>query len=87
VAVELKVGEFLPEYVGKMQFYLAALDDLVRRPDENPSIGILICKSKKRTIVEYSLRESRKPALPGELKTQLPSPEQVSLLLEEGLME
>jgi predicted nuclease of restriction endonuclease-like (RecB) superfamily len=95
VAVELKVGEFLPEYIGKMQFYLAALDSQVKTPEENPSIGIVICKNKKRTIVEYSLRESRKPigvstykvfkSVPQGLKGQLPSPEQVSLLLEEGL--
>jgi len=95
VAVELKVGEFMPEYIGKMQFYLAALDSVIKTPDENPSIGIVICKSKRRTIVEYSLRESRKPigvstyrvlkALPAELKGQLPSPEQAALLIEEGL--
>ena len=94
VAVELKVGEFMPEYVGKMQFYLAALDSLVKTPDENPSIGIVICKSKKRMIVEYSLRESKKPigvstykvfkTLPDKLKGELPSPAQVALLLEEG---
>ncbi len=94
VAVELKVGEFMPEYIGKMQFYLAALDDLVKTPEENPSIGIVICKSKKRMTVEYSLRESRKPigvstykvfkTLPDNLKGELPSPAQVSLLLEEG---
>lgn len=95
VAVELKAGDFMPEHIGKMQFYLAALDALVKAPDENPSIGILICRSKKRMIVEYSLRESRKPigvstykvlkAVPHSLKGQLPSPEQVSLLLEQGL--
>ena len=94
VAVELKVGEFMPEYIGKMQFYLAALDDLVKTPEENPSIGIVICRSKKRMIVEYSLRESKKPigvstykvfkTLPDNLKKELPSPAQVSLLLEEG---
>jgi predicted nuclease of restriction endonuclease-like (RecB) superfamily len=92
VAIELKVGEFLPEYVGKMQFYLAALDDLVRMADENPSIGIILCKSKDKTIVEYALRESNKPigvatyrivtVLPSELKGQLPEPEQVAKLLE-----
>ncbi|MEI7481645.1 MAG: PDDEXK nuclease domain-containing protein [Elusimicrobiota bacterium] len=94
VAVELKVGEFMPEYIGKMQFYLAALDALIKTPDENPSIGIVICKSKKRMIVEYSLRESKKPigvstykvfkTLPDNLKGELPSPAQVALLLEEG---
>jgi len=92
VAIELKIGEFLPEYVGKMQFYLAALDDLVRMADENPSIGIVLCKSKDKTIVEYALRESNKPigvatyrivtVLPSELKGQLPEPEQVAKLLE-----
>ncbi|MDD1777504.1 MAG: PDDEXK nuclease domain-containing protein [Candidatus Helarchaeota archaeon] len=92
VAIELKIGEFLPEYVGKMQFYLAALDDLVRMADENPSIGIILCKSKDKTIVEYALRESNKPigvatyrivtVLPNELKGQLPEPEQIAKLLE-----
>ena len=92
VAIELKTGEFLPEYVGKMQFYLAALNDLSRFPDENLSIGIILCKSKDKTIVEYALRESNKPigiatyklfsTLPQELKHQLPAPEQVAKLLE-----
>jgi hypothetical protein len=91
VAIELKIGEFLPEYVGKMQFYLAALDDLVREENENPSVGIILCKSKDRTIVEYSLRESNKPigvasyrtleSLPAGLRGELPTPEQVSMLL------
>lgn len=58
---EVKVGEFKPEYAGKMQFYLAALDDLVRMPQENPSIGIILCKAKNRVVVEYALRESKKP--------------------------
>lgn len=92
VALELKIGAFLPEYVGKMQFYLAALDELVREPGENPSVGIILCKSKQRTVVEYALRESGKPigvatyrilsTLPAELKGQLPEPAQVEMLLE-----
>jgi len=92
VALELKVGAFKPEFVGKMQFYLAALDDTVRQEDENPSIGIILCKEKKRTIVEYALRDARKPigvatyeitkTLPKELKDQLPSPEAIARLLE-----
>lgn len=92
MAIELKIGKFLPEYVGKMQFYLAVLDDTVRLPDENPSIGIILCKSKERTIVEYALKESNKPIgigtyqvvskLPQELQNQLPAPEQVAILLE-----
>jgi len=91
VAIELKVGEFLPEYVGKMQFYLAVLDDRVREQDENPSIGIILCQSKERTVVEYALRDSSRPigvaayrmvsSLPEELSGQLPEPEQVALLM------
>ncbi len=75
-----------------MQFYLAVLDDTVRMPDENPSIGIILCKSKDRTIVEYALRESNKPigvgsykmvtTLPAEYAGQLPTGEQIALLLE-----
>jgi predicted nuclease of restriction endonuclease-like (RecB) superfamily len=61
IAIELKIGEFKPEYAGKMQYYLSVLDDTVKLPDENPSIGIIICKSKKRTRVEYTLRKSNAP--------------------------
>ncbi|MCU7617532.1 PDDEXK nuclease domain-containing protein [Chryseobacterium sp. PBS4-4] len=61
VAVELKVGEFLPEYKGKMEFYLNLLNDKVKLPHENEAIGIIICKSKDRTIVEYSLKSSNLP--------------------------
>lgn len=93
VAIELKVGEFEPEYVGKMQFYLAALDDRAREEGENPSIGIILCKEKRRTIVEYALRDAHRPIgvatyrivrrLPRELKGQLPSPEQIGKLLDD----
>ncbi len=93
VAVELKVGKFLPEYVGKMQFYLTALDNKVREKGENPSIGIILCKDKKRTIVEYALKESNKPIavaqyrmtsiLPKNLRKELPAPEQIRKLLDE----
>ena len=61
VAIGLKVGSFKPEYIGKMQFYLSALDNIVKLDEENPSMGIIICKSKNRTIVEYTLKESNKP--------------------------
>jgi predicted nuclease of restriction endonuclease-like (RecB) superfamily len=93
VAIDLKIGEFQPEHVGKMQFYLAILDDTVRLEGENSSIGILICKSKDRTIVEYALKESSKPigvatyrmvtSVPNELRNDLPTPEQISKLLDE----
>ena len=92
VAVELKIGKFRPEFVGKMQFYLAALDQHVRQKDENPSIGIILCKEKKRTVVEYALRAASSPigvatyqttkTLPKELEDQLPSPEEISRLLD-----
>ncbi|MCQ2188499.1 MAG: PDDEXK nuclease domain-containing protein [Paludibacteraceae bacterium] len=61
IAVELKVGEFEPEYKGKMEFYLNVINDTIKLPDENPAIGIIICKSKDRTIVEYALRSSNMP--------------------------
>ena len=53
---ELKIGEFQPEFVGKMQFYLTALDRQVREEGENPSIGIILCKEKNRTVVECPAR-------------------------------
>lgn len=93
VAIELKVGKFLPEYVGKMQFYLAALDSRVKEKGENSSIGIILCKDKNRTIVEYALRETKKPIavakyritadLPMKLRKELPAPEQIRKLFNE----
>jgi len=87
VAIELKIGAFKPEYAGKMQFYLSALNDRVKLPDETPSIGIILCKDKSRTIVEYALKDTKKPIgvstyrltekLPRELKKYLPSPEEM----------
>ena len=92
VAVELKIGEFQPEFVGKMQFYLTALDRQVREEGENPSIGIILCKEKNRTIVEYALHSVNSPIgvatykvvrqLPEELKGELPGPEEIARLLE-----
>ena len=92
VAIELKVGEFQPEFIGKMQFYLTALDRQVREESEKPSIGIILCKEKNRTVVEYALHDARKPMgvatyhiskqLPKELKGQLPSPQEIARLLE-----
>lgn len=61
IAIELKIGEFQPEYKGKMEFYLNVLNDTVKLPHENPAIGIIICKTKSRTIVEYALKDSAKP--------------------------
>lgn len=61
IAVELKIGEFQPEHKGKMEFYLVALNEQVKLPDENDAIGIIICKSKKKTIVEYALKTATQP--------------------------
>ncbi|MCK4928043.1 MAG: DUF1016 family protein, partial [Candidatus Aenigmarchaeota archaeon] len=92
VAIELKIGKFLPEHVGKMQFYLALLDDKLKMENENPSIGIILCKSKDKTIVEYALRESNRPIgiaeyrivrnLPEELEGKFPAPKQIAKLLK-----
>jgi predicted nuclease of restriction endonuclease-like (RecB) superfamily len=91
VAIELKIGEFQPEFVGKMQFYLTALDRQVREEGENSSIGIILCKEKNRTVVEYALHDVGKPIgvatyrmvkrLPKELKGELPSPDEIAKLL------
>ena len=61
VAIELKNGEFQPEYAGKLNFYLSALDEYVKLPDENPSIGIILCRDKSNTEVEFTLRDMSKP--------------------------
>jgi predicted nuclease of restriction endonuclease-like (RecB) superfamily len=93
VALELKIGEFAPEFAGKMQFYLSLLDDTVKLDGENASIGIIICKSKDRTIVEYALKESKKPIgvstykltaqLPKNLLKYLPSTEEIARKLND----
>lgn len=87
VAIELKIGKFKPEYAGKMNFYLSVLNDTIKLPDENPSIGIIICKEKKRTTVEYALKDSNQPigvatykiteSLPNNLKGLLPSSKEI----------
>lgn len=95
IAIELKIGKFKPEYAGKMNFYLSVLNDTIKLPDENPSIGIIICKDKKRTTVEYALKDSNQPigvatyklteTLPYEFKDLLPTPNEISQRLEKLL--
>ena len=95
VALELKIGEFEPEHKGKMEFYLSVLNDKVKLPHENASIGIIICKSKERTIVEYSLQNATLPIgvatystsqnLPEKYKELLPSSELISQKLAQFL--
>jgi len=72
VAIELKVGRFEPEYLGKLSFYLEALDRDVKKPHERPAIGVLLCASKDDEVVEYALSRSTSPALIAEYQTQLP---------------
>lgn len=98
VAIELKIGEFEAEYAGKMQLYLTTLDEQVKLADENSSIGIIICKSKDKTYVEYALKQTNAPigvatyrlsnSLPENMKEMLPEPEEIVKRLrifEEGL--
>jgi predicted nuclease of restriction endonuclease-like (RecB) superfamily len=92
VAVDLKMGPFKPEHAGKMNFYLAALDDLVRREEDHPSIGLILCKDRNKVVVEYALRGSAQPIgvaeyrltrrLPEELRGSLPTPEELRKGLE-----
>lgn len=72
VAIELKVGRFEPEYLGKLSFYLEALDRDIRKPHENPAIGVLLCASKDDEVVEYALSRTASPALIAAYETQLP---------------
>ena len=72
VAIELKVGRFEPEYLGKLGFYLEALDREAKKPHEHPAIGVLLCASKDAEVVEYALSRSLSPALIAEYQTQLP---------------
>ena len=72
VAFELKTGAFEPEYLGKLNFYLEALDRDVKKPKENPSIGVLLCKSKDDEVVEYALSRSLSPTMVAEYQLCLP---------------
>ena len=86
VVVDLKTGKFKPEYAGKMNFYLAVVDDLLRHPDDRPSVGLILCKEKKTLTVEYALKGTTTPigvsgyqiteALPKEFAGSLPTVEQ-----------
>ncbi|WP_265581075.1 PDDEXK nuclease domain-containing protein [Methanofollis aquaemaris] len=94
VVIDLKVGEFIPEYAGKMNFYLSAVDDLLAHSSDNPSIGIVLCKAKNRVIAEYALRDMARPigvagyvltsSLPEELAGRLPTVDELEEELERG---
>ena len=87
VVIELKTGEFKPEYAGKLNFYLSAVDGMLKKDQDNPTIGLLLCKSKNNLVAEYSLKDMSKPigvseyrvtsSLPAELEAQLPSVEDI----------
>jgi predicted nuclease of restriction endonuclease-like (RecB) superfamily len=70
VSFELKINDFKPEYLGKMDFYLEALDRDIRKPHENPSIGVLLCKSKDDEIVEYAMSRNISPMLVADYETK-----------------
>lgn len=92
-AIDLKMRDFEPEFAGKMNFYLSALDAQVRHPDDQPSVGLILCKSKGRMVVEYALRDLRKPIgvaeykltgrLPKPLAKLLPAPAELERVLSE----
>jgi len=83
VAIELKVAEFEPEHLGKLEFYLEALDRDVKRPHEQPSIGMLLCATKDHEVVEYALSRSVSPALVAEYQTRLPDKKLLQAKLHE----
>jgi hypothetical protein len=96
VVIDLKISDFQPEYAGKMNFYLSAVDDMLRHSDDQPSVGIILCKSRHKTVAEYALRDFQKPigisvyeltrVLPEKLQGSLPTIEELELELE-GLAE
>ncbi len=87
VVIELKTGDFKPEYAGQLNFYLSAVDGILKKEQDNPSIGLLLCKSKNNVVAEYSLKDISKPigvseykitsSLPDDLEKQLPSVEDI----------
>ena len=85
VAIELKIEKFKPEHLGQLNFYLEALDRDVRKPHENPSIGILLCKGKDDTVVEYALSRTLSPTLVADYETKLPDKKLLQAKWEEIL--
>ncbi len=94
VVIDLKVGKFVPEYAGKMNFYLSAVDDLLRHSDDQPSIGIILCKTRDQIVAEYALRDINKPIgiagyqltrmLPKSWKSSLPTIEELEVELADS---
>jgi hypothetical protein len=93
VVLELKMVEFEPEFSGKLNFYVSEIDDLLRHEDDQPTIGIILCKSKQKTTVEYALRNLSTPIAvsthqsPDQLRQSLPSSEQLEIEIDTKLSE
>ena len=95
VVIELKIGEFKPEYAGKLSFYLTAIDELVKEKNDNPTIGLLLCRHKNNVIAEYTLRDMNKPMgvseykikdyLPESLQNELPSIEELISIVKKEM--
>lgn len=92
IVVELKASKFIPEYIGKMNFYLSAVDDLIKSKEDNPSIGLILCKEKDRFSVDYTLKDINKPIgvssyeiskfIPKEILESLPTEEELNLHID-----
>lgn len=95
VVIELKSGKFRPEYAGKLNFYLSTVDDILKQPGDNPTIGLILCRSKVGIMAEYALRDISKPiglaeyqltkALPENIKTSLPTIEELEKELTKNI--
>ena len=95
IIIELKIGDFKPEYAGKLNFYLNVIDDTVKSDDDNQTIGIILCKSKDNIEVEYSIKNIQKPIgvgqyiytseLPENLKSNIPSQKEWNSILENNI--
>ena len=95
VVIELKAGKFKPEHAGKLNFYLSAVDDLLRTEGDAPSIGLILCQDKNRVFAEYALRDVNKPigvssydltaSLPDKVRTALPTIEELEEELNDSL--
>ena len=83
VAIELKIGKFKPEYVSKLDFYLETLDRQVKKENENPSVGLLLCATKNDEVVEYSMSRTMSPMMVSEYQLQLPEKEVLQKKLQE----
>ena len=92
IVIELKTGEFKPEYAEQLNFYLSAVDGILKKDADNPSIGVLLCKSKNDLVAEYALKDMSKPIgvseykvtsnLPEDLSKQLPSIEDIQMRIK-----